>query len=201
MSSGGLAVLPTESFYALSCSALDSKAVERVFKAKGRPADKPLPLVIGDAEQLSLLTDSILDLHERLMAAFWPGPLTLVFQGKAGLPAGVKDAKGRTAVRLTPHHELREICRRAGIPLTASSANSAGKAAVAEVNALEGRIIASADIIIPGRENPRGGKPSTIVAPAGLYGLAEDELLLLREGAVGRGQLEAAGFRVRPYRI
>jgi L-threonylcarbamoyladenylate synthase len=193
LKNGGLAVLPTETFYALSCNALDTRAVERVFAVKKRPPGKPLPLVIGEVEQLSLLTDSITDLHRKLIDTFWPGPLTIIFQGKPGLPSGARDAQGRVAVRLSSHPDLREICRKIDLPLTASSANSAGKAPVCDIAQLEQHIAASVGIIFPETKRPGGKKPSSIIAPGLLYG-SKEELLLLREGAVTKEQLEAAGF-------
>jgi L-threonylcarbamoyladenylate synthase len=75
---GGLVAFPTETFYGLGANALDAEAVGRVFQAKGRPADKPLLVLVTSVAMVAEVAAEVPPLARRLMTRFWPGPLTLV---------------------------------------------------------------------------------------------------------------------------
>jgi L-threonylcarbamoyladenylate synthase len=77
---GGLVAFPTETVYGLGANGLDVRAVERIFAAKGRPANDPLILHLGAAAQMALVALDVPPLAQTLAAAFWPGPLTLVLR-------------------------------------------------------------------------------------------------------------------------
>ena len=74
---GQLVAFPTETVYGLGANALDAQAVLSIFAAKGRPADNPLIVHVAEIEDLEPLCQ-VTDLAKQLMAAFWPGPLTLL---------------------------------------------------------------------------------------------------------------------------
>jgi len=125
---GGLLIYPTDTLYALGGCALDPSAGARVRAAKGRPGDKPLPIVAADLEQARRLCEDFPPSATLLAAAFWPGPLTLVLPVRPEVPVEVT-AGGRTVAIRVPALELtRALCRGAG-PLIATSANRAGQPA------------------------------------------------------------------------
>ena len=80
LEAGGVVAFPTETFYGLAADAMNEKAVDRLFEIKGRSFNNPIALIISKEDDLDLLTDNVPKEAETLMAAFWPGPLTLVFR-------------------------------------------------------------------------------------------------------------------------
>lgn len=79
---GGLVAFPTETVYGLGGNALDKEAAKKIYMAKGRPSDNPLIVHVADISEVSTYVKRILPLEKRLMEAFWPGPLTIVFPKK-----------------------------------------------------------------------------------------------------------------------
>ena len=85
---GGVVAFPTETVYGLGALATDAIAVQRIFEAKGRPSDNPLIVHIGNKEDVDKYAVDVPENAERLMDAFWPGPLTLIFHKKARCHCG-----------------------------------------------------------------------------------------------------------------
>ncbi|NJB67103.1 L-threonylcarbamoyladenylate synthase [Desulfobaculum xiamenense] len=189
---GGVLVYPTETLYAIGCDGLDAAAAARVYALKGRDPSKPLPLLVADAAQLSLVTDWSPQEISVLAEHFWPGPLSVLVPARAGLPAQIQDRRGLTSVRVTPHPVAAELSRRTGRPIVATSANISGQPAVCVPGQLDAGLCAGADFVLDERPWPAGGLPSTVVGVEG-----EGRLAVYREGAVSVERLEAVGFTVR----
>jgi L-threonylcarbamoyladenylate synthase len=174
---GGLVAFPTETFYGLGAHALQERAVARVFRAKGRPADKPLLVLVASLAMVEQVARQVPDRARRLMARHWPGPLTLVLPARAELPAALTAGTGTIGVRLSGHPVARALVHAVGAPVTAPSANlhdGAPPRTAADVLRAVGERI---DLVLDGGPTP-GGPPSTVldvtaVPPA-----------LLRPGAV-----------------
>jgi L-threonylcarbamoyladenylate synthase len=122
----GLLIFPTDTLYALGARIDAPLLVRRVREAKGRGDRKPLPLVAGDLAQARLLCAAWPELAERLAAAFWPGPLTLILPASAAVSLDVTSGSGTVAVRVPALELARALCARAG-PLVSTSANRAGE--------------------------------------------------------------------------
>lgn len=75
---------PTETVYGLGANAMDDEAIAKIFQAKGRPSDNPLIVHIGTKSQLDGIVKEIPPVAEKLMAHFWPGPLTIICREKKG---------------------------------------------------------------------------------------------------------------------
>ena len=181
---------PTETFYAVGGLALSPSAAEAVFTAKKRPDSQPLPIIIGEIEQLPLLASTISDAAFCLAQTFWPGPLSILFPAGPLLPRELLCASREIAVRLTPHPAAAELSRRAG-PLSASSANISGSPAITDPALLEPELFShlSGAVILPPK--PGGGLPSTLVRV-----LDNQELQIIRNGALDAARLTAAGWRI-----
>ncbi len=121
--SGELVVFPTETVYGLGANALQPQVVERIFAAKGRPLSDPLIVHIADESDLSALTTSISATVQRLIAAFWPGPLTLIVPRSSKVPAIVSAGLATVALRMPRHPVALALIRAAGSPIAAPSAN------------------------------------------------------------------------------
>ena len=126
--SGELVAFPTETVYGLGANGLDASAVARIFEAKGRPGDNPLILHICSPEQLRPLIDGEpSERARRMMDAFWPGPLTMIFPKSARVPANVTAGLDTVAIRLPLHPVARRLIEEAGVPVAAPSANRSGR--------------------------------------------------------------------------
>jgi len=185
LAAGGLVAFPTETVYGLGADATDAVAVARLYAAKGRPAFNPLICHVADAAAARAL--ALLDADaERLAAAFWPGPLTLVLPKALDCPAAELATAGldSIAVRVPRHAVAQEILREFSKPIVAPSANRSGHVSpttAAHVLAdLRGRV----DLIVDGGATPVGIE-STVVACLG-------EPMLLRPGGVPSEAIERA---------
>jgi L-threonylcarbamoyladenylate synthase len=171
---GEVVVYPTETFYGLAVDALDVAALARLCALKGRGADKAVSLlIVGDA-MLARLVAEISPRARALMAAHWPGALTIALPARPGLPAALV-ADGFVALRESPHPVARALVNAFAGPITATSANPAGAAPAR--SAAEARAFFPGSIVVDGGDTP-GGLASTLVRVRG------DDLEVLRQGAV-----------------
>ena len=121
---GGLVAFPTETVYGLGANALDEEAARKTYAAKGRPSDNPLIVHIADVEALSAIVETIPEKAKRVMAKFWPGPLTLIFHKKDIVPLGTTGGLQTVAVRMPEDEIARGLIRAAGGYVSAPSANT-----------------------------------------------------------------------------
>lgn len=181
---GAVAAYPTETFYALGAAAFSRKAVDRIFRLKGRDASKPLSFIASGMDMVRELVSMPPPSFLLLAGELWPGPLTLVLPAADGLPDRLLGPGRTIALRVPPLAWLRSLVGELGGPLTATSANRSGQRELedaGEVRALfEGRI----DLLIDGGPAP-GGRPSTIVDLAG------GRPRVLREGRIPVSRIEA----------
>ena len=122
---GGLVAFPTETVYGLGARGLDSKAVAKIFAAKGRPTTHPLILHVEGEAQAEAVSGEWSARASLLARAFWPGPLTLVVPRAAHVPAAVAGGEGAPsiAVRAPAHPVARALLAAFGEPVAAPSAN------------------------------------------------------------------------------
>lgn len=123
---GEVVGMPTETVYGLAADAMNPTAVERIFAAKGRPADNPLIVHIADIAALETVAAEIPEAARRLAEAFWPGPLTMIFPRRPEIPLVTTGGLETVGVRMPEHPVARELIRLAGMPLAAPSANRSG---------------------------------------------------------------------------
>lgn len=147
---GGLVAFPTETVYGLGANALDEQAAGRVYAAKGRPSDNPLIAHICDIEMLAPLVKKIPEVAKSFMEAFWPGPMTLIFEKSDLVPKGTTGGLDTVAVRYPNHPIAVSLIKAAGVPIAAPSANLSGKPSPTlgehVIDDMDGRI----DMIIDG---------------------------------------------------
>ncbi len=180
--SGGLVAVPTETVYGLAGNGLDPDAVQKIYDVKGRPAVKPLSLMVPGAQAMETCCVEIPPAAFALAERFWPGPLTIVLKAKESIPEIVR-AGGKTVGLRCPNHEATlQILQNAGIPFAAPSANPSGsespKTAEEVLRYFDGRI----DAVVDG--GPCGfGKESTIVD------LSSFPFRILRQGALPENEV------------
>lgn len=127
LAQGEIVAFPTETVYGLGANALNPRAVEKIFQAKGRPQDNPLIVHVSGQAQMEAFVQEIPDQARLLMEHFWPGPLTLVLQKAEAIPRVVTAGLATVAVRVPNHPIALELLRCTGFPLAAPSANLSGR--------------------------------------------------------------------------
>lgn len=183
---GGTVAFPTETVYGLGANALSPQAVERIFAAKQRPHWDPLIVHVCDEVMLARVVKPLASssVARRLIARFWPGPLTLLLPRTASVPDAVTAGRPLVGVRMPGHPVALALIRQAGVPLAAPSANRFGHTSpttAAHVLAdLDGRI----DAVLDGGACEVGVE-STVVE------VTEDGIVVYRPGGVDFGELES----------
>lgn len=173
---GEVVAFPTETVYGLGANALDEKAVRAIFAAKERPADNPLIVHVADRSQLEGLCE-VTETAEKLMDAFWPGPLTMLLKKTDRIPAVTTAGLPSVAVRCPRHPVALALLRQCGLPIAAPSANRSGRpspTAARHVNEdMRGRIPLILD-----------GGPCQVGVESTVADLTGDTPCVLRPGAV-----------------
>jgi L-threonylcarbamoyladenylate synthase len=123
---GQLVVFPTETVYGLGADGLNPNALERIYRVKGRPADNPLILHVASPGQLLSVATDVPSIAQRLIQAFWPGPLTLILPKTACVPDLATAGLPTVAVRMPAHPVALALIAAAETPLAAPSANRSG---------------------------------------------------------------------------
>jgi len=183
LQNGGIVAFPTDTVYGLGALAFNNTAIESIYKAKNRPIEKAIPILIGDLSDFEKVADDIPNMALRFASRFWPGPLTCIVPKKQTLPLAVS-ATSTVAVRIPDHIDARALLRAAG-PMAVTSANISGgqnpSTAQEVYDQLNGRI----PLILDGGTT-QGGIPSTLVDCTG-------ELpMILREGPITLNELLSA---------
>ena len=188
---GGIAAIPTETFYGLGVNPFDRKGLDQLRAVKGRGEEKPILVLLGSLKDLPSFAEQVPSAASVLMEAFWPGPLTIVFPARSTVPSIVTAGTGRIGIRLSSCRPLREVLNRVG-PLTGTSANRAGGPPARTAREVQEAFGEEIDLIIDAGPAP-GGLPSTVVE-------ADETLRIVREGAITRDALESA-LRTRGFSL
>lgn len=173
---GGVVAMPTDTLYGLAADPFDERAVAAVFRLKGRPDDRAVPLVAADPDQVTAWVGALGPIGQRLASRFWPGPLTLLLRAPSTLAPAVSAGTGQVGVRVPAHAVTRALCAAAGRPLTATSANRSGQPPTADPAAVA-LALPDVDVLLDAGSAP-GGPPSSIVDVGG------ERPTLVRPGAV-----------------
>jgi L-threonylcarbamoyladenylate synthase len=185
---GHLVGLPTETVYGLAANATDDAAVAKIFMAKGRPADHPLIVHVASVEQVPLFASQVPEFAQRLMQAFWPGPLTLILPRKLGVATASAGGQDSIGLRCPSHPlalRLLRACAAMGVDgLSAPSANRFGRVSPTTAAHVQSEL-GSELLILDGGECDVGIESTIVDCTRG-------EPVLLRPGHVSRAQIEAA---------
>ena len=185
---GHLVGLPTETVYGLAANATDDAAVAKIFVAKGRPADHPLIVHVASMDQVTLFASQVPEFAQRLMQAFWPGPLTLILPRKPGVATASAGGQHSIGLRCPSHplaQQLLRACAAMGVDgLSAPSANRFGR--VSPTTAAHVQSELGPDLLILDGGECDVGIESTIID------CTRGEPVLLRPGQITRAHIEAA---------
>ena len=182
ISRGGVIAYPTETIYGLGADATNEQAIRKIFEIKGRNFSNPVSLIIGRREDVHPLVRAIPKTAQKLMDAFWPGPLTIVFEA-AGCVSPLLTAKtGKIGIRLSGHDGARQIALAAGKPLTATSANLSGLPECATADEVIAQIGDRLDAVVD-LGNTSGTAGSTIIDTT------TEQPVILRAGVISREEI------------
>ncbi len=191
--SGGLVAVPTETVYGLGANAFDKDACLKIFEAKGRPADNPLIVHIAHKIQLDDIVEEVNKNAEKLMDAFWPGPLTIVMKKSDKIPCEVRAGLDTVAVRMPSHKVAQALLDICGLPVAAPSANTSGKPSPTTAKHVFDDMNGRIDAVIDGGSCDVGLE-STVID------VTEDTPKLLRPGGVTYEQLcDVLGKVIKNY--
>lgn len=213
---GGLVAFPTETVYGLGADALKAEAVEKIFLAKKRPPDNPMIVHVARKDDVYRLTKEVPKDAEKLMSAFWPGPLTLILKRSALVPRITVVGLDTIAIRMPKNKVALMLISEARVPIAAPSANIAGKPSPTQaghvINDLAGRI----DIVLDAGPTRIGVESTvvdmttripTILRPGGVsyeelktvLGKVKLHPAALTAGRVPMGEVRAPGMKHQHY--
>jgi len=179
---GGIIAFPTDTIYGLGANVYDDKAINRIYEVKQRPRHMPLPILLSDESQISIVAASVSQIAQLLIKSFWPGGLTLVLSRAASFKGSVLLGGNTVAVRIPNHIVPVTIIREAGVPLVGTSANISNKPGALTAEEVEVQLGNDVDIIVDGGKCP-GGLESTVIDLTG------ETPEILRRGAVSEEQI------------
>lgn len=187
---GGLVAFPTETVYGLGGNALDAKASEKIYAAKGRPSDNPLIVHIARMEDLEKIVLEVPEKAKILAAAYWPGPLTMILPKSAAVPYETTGGLESVAVRYPSHPVARDLILASGGFIAAPSANTSGRPSPTTAAHVEEDLTGAVDMILDGGQVGIGIE-STIVD------FTEDVPTVLRPGYISLEMLREQLGKVR----
>ncbi len=174
---GGLVAFPTETVYGLGANARDEDAVDKIFRAKGRPPTDPLIAHIDRIDQLHGLARAVPDLAHELARRFWPGALTLVLPKSAALPANLTAGLDTVAVRMPNHAVATALIEAAGVAIAAPSANRFSRPSPTTAQHVLEDLEADIDVLLD-------AGPTAIGLESTILDLTSDPPQLLRPGGL-----------------
>lgn len=182
---GQVVAFPTETVYGLGAIATNEEAVKKIFAAKGRPADNPLIVHIGDMNELPKYVEHVSENVRACIQAFWPGPLTIVLKAKPNIFAPSVTAGLQTVgIRMPDHPVALKLLQMLGQPLAAPSANKSGKPSPTEASHVMNDLYGMIPIVLDGGATGLGLESTVLdmtVTPP----------VILRPGGVTKEMLEA----------
>ncbi len=188
--SGGLVAFPTETVYGLGGDGLDPSAVKKIFEAKGRPQDNPLILHIANRRDMAPLVESIPKDAEKLMEAFWPGPLTIIFKRNKLVPDIVSAGLDTVSIRMPNNPIALKLIELSDLPLAVPSANTSGKPSPTSAKHVMEDLYGKVDLIIDGGDTGIGVE-STVLDMSG------DIPRILRPGGITLEDLKKISSQYR----
>lgn len=180
---GGVVAFRTDTFYGLGVDPFNAAAVARLRELKGREDNKPILLLISDAQQVERLIAASSDQFKIAARQFWPGPLTIVGSAVAELPEEITAGTGTVGVRLPADKSVRDFVRDCGGVLTATSANPAGREPARSAQDVANYFTNVLDLIVDGGE-------VTATEPSTVLDVLSSPPRIVREGAIPRSVIE-----------
>ncbi len=185
ITSGKVVAVPTDTFYALTADPFNLAAIEAVFRIKGRPESRALPILVDSVERAITLIRDVPDNFLKLSQQFWPGPLTLVIEATDRLPLKVTGNSGRVALRWANSRIVSGLIASVGGPVTGTSANISGFPSCTNAQQIMKQLGDRLPLVLDAGDTG-GLLASTIVALRG------DEWAIVRDGVIPEDDIRKA---------
>jgi tRNA threonylcarbamoyl adenosine modification protein (Sua5/YciO/YrdC/YwlC family) len=182
---GELVAIPTDTFYGIAADPFNLAAVDQIYRVKGRPETRALPILVNTTAQAVSLARDVPYTFHKLAAKFWPGPLTLLVEASSGVPLKVTAHTGNVALRWPKSAIVNALIDLLKGPITGTSGNISGQPACACAIDLLEQLGDRLPLIIDAGETP-GNLASTIVKLDG------DDWAVMREGVITEQEIRAA---------
>ena len=174
---GGVVVFPTRGLYGLAAEAFNEQAIHQIFKIKQRSSDKAVLILFQSVQGLDRLVKSVPPAAAAIMAHFWPGKITIVFEASAALSPVLTAGTGRIGIRLPGFRVTSVLIEAVGSPITGTSANISGTDGCSNIEDIDAAVLEKADLVLDAGAL-EGGPGSTVID------VTVDPPEVLREGAV-----------------
>lgn len=175
---GKIVVFKTDTVYGIGTNVFDEEACKKIYEIKGRPIQKPLIVLISDISMLKKIVDTISPAEQKLIDAFWPGPLTIKFKRKENiLPNIVSAGDEFVRVRLLQSGLAYHLIKTAGVPIVAPSANLSGSPTGTNIENIISELDGKVDYILDSG-NVNDNTTSTIVE------VKKEKAIIIREGKI-----------------
>ena len=182
---GEIVAIPTDTFYGIAADPFNLSAVDQIYRVKGRPETRALPILVNASSQALALSRDVPYTFHKLASKFWPGPLTLLVEASTGVPLKVTAHTGNVALRWPKSVIVDALIGLVKGPITGTSGNISGQPACATAIDLLEQMGDRLPLIIDAGETP-GNLASTIVRLDG------DDWMVMREGVVTEQEIRAA---------
>jgi len=177
--------VPTDTFYGLAADPFNLAAVDEIYRVKGRPETRALPILVNSIEQAIALTRDVPPNFLKLAQKFWPGALTLLADASHRLPRKITANQGRVALRWPNSRVACAIIEQLGAPITGTSANISGSPSCSNVEQLLGQLGDRLPLILD------SGDTGALVSST-IVDLRDDTWRIVRAGSVSEQDLASA---------
>jgi L-threonylcarbamoyladenylate synthase len=182
---GELVAIPTDTFYGIAADPFNLAAIDQIYRVKGRPETRALPILVNATSQAVALARDVPYTFHKLAAKFWPGPLTLLVEASSGVPLKVTAHTGNVALRWPKSPIVDALISLVKGPVTGTSGNISGQPACATAIDLLEQMGDRLPLILDAGETP-GNLASTIVKLEG------EDWEIMREGVITEQEIRAA---------
>lgn len=180
---GGVIGYPTETVYGIGANIFNRDAVARIFDIKGRAQQKAIIVIVPTIDVLNELAANISFGAKKLIEAFWPGPLTMIFQASKKVPREITGGGATVAIRIPANEICIQLMQKSGVPITSTSANLAGAPNPVSAPEVAQNLGDRVDLIIDGGPS-KSGTPSTVIDATG------EQIRIIRAGAIDKVDIE-----------
>lgn len=183
MRAGEVIGVPTDTVYGVAASIDHPQAIERIYTIKGRPADKPIPILVSDLVMAEQIASRFPASARRLAKAFWPGGLTIIVAAAPQIPEAALASGKTVGIRIPDHELMLDLIRRCGGALAVTSANLSGQPEALTAEETRDCLFDRIPAVLDGSRAP-GGNPSTVVDVSGA------QLKIVRQGHISEQQIQ-----------
>jgi len=188
LSNGGIAILPTDTIYSLSCITANTNSLKQILKIKGRDAAQGMPVLVPSIDYFNVYAQNINNNIEKIIKTFMPGPLTLILNKKPGVSDLISGPNNTIALRIPDNSDLINIMNKIKSGITGTSANLSGKIHSLDNYKIIKDLGTKVDIFVFGNYKVKNKKPSTILD------VTSDKIKIIREGAIKKADIDNINF-------